>query len=126
MGNQYWLASAPTIRQEDSQPPELLTEAELLDNMEKHGIGTDASMPQHVHNVVTRGYVEVLEPGRHMRPTILGVALVHALRNVCNELVKPQVRAKIEKEVKNVALRRSTFDEVVASALQSFREKFHA
>merc|ERR1712048_1319732 len=80
----------------------------------------------HVHNVVTRGYVEVLEPGRQMRPTILGVALVHALRMVCSDLVKPQIRAKIEREVKNVALRRSTFDEVVASALQSFREKYQA
>merc|ERR1719198_455531 len=123
-GMQHPLAQAPYVSQVESSPPELLTEADLLGMMEKHGIGTDASMPQHVHNVVTRGYVEVLEPGRRMRPTVLGVALVHGLRQVDPELVKPAVRARIEKDVSEIAKRRKTFDEVVSNALWIFRQKF--
>eukprot|EP00747_Dinoflagellata_sp_TGD_P127450 gnl/TRDRNA2_/TRDRNA2_174404_c0_seq1.p1 gnl/TRDRNA2_/TRDRNA2_174404_c0~~gnl/TRDRNA2_/TRDRNA2_174404_c0_seq1.p1 ORF type:complete len:960 (-),score=186.57 gnl/TRDRNA2_/TRDRNA2_174404_c0_seq1:88-2784(-) len=116
--------SSLSVRQVESSPPELLAEADLLGLMEKQGIGTDASMPTHVHNIVVRGYTEVLEPGRRMRPTMLGCALVHGLRHVDPELVKPAVRARIEREVTDIARGRRTFADVVASALATFREKF--
>lgn len=124
-GGKHQLSKPLEVTQVTSSPPELLTEADLLGLMEKHGIGTDASMAQHIHNVVTRGYVEILDPGRRIRPTVLGVALVHGLRQVDSELIKPAVRARIEKDVTDISKRRRQFSEVVASALATFREKFH-
>merc|ERR1712060_469315 len=41
---------------------EYLKESELISLMDKHGIGTDATMAQHIDNVVTRHYVKVCEP----------------------------------------------------------------
>ena len=39
-----------------TQPPPLLTEADLLAKMDAHGIGTDATMADHIKTVLTREY----------------------------------------------------------------------
>ena len=54
-------------------PPEFLKEYELIDAMDKHGIGTDASIPTHVDTIITRGYCRmcdslgnpIVETGKH-------------------------------------------------------------
>jgi DNA topoisomerase-3 len=63
-------------------PPDYLSEAELISLMEKHGIGTDASIPVHINNICERNYVTVTA-GRRLKPTTLGVVLVHGYQKVC-------------------------------------------
>ena len=55
-----------------TRPPGFLTESQLLSLMEKHQIGTDASMATHIQNICDRNYVK-LGPGRTLVPTELGV-----------------------------------------------------
>ena len=62
-------------------PPDYLTEAELITLMEKHGIGTDASIPVHINNICERNYVGI-QPGRKLKPTTLGIVLVHGYQKV--------------------------------------------
>lgn len=53
------LGERPALVEGQTGPPSYLTEAELITAMEKHGIGTDASIPVHIENICERGYVEV-------------------------------------------------------------------
>jgi len=52
-----------TLTRDTTKPPDYLKESELVALMDKNGIGTDASIPQHVQNVVDRHYVMICGPG---------------------------------------------------------------
>lgn len=106
-----------------TSPPGYLTESELIGLMERHGIGTDASIATHINNIQTRNYVS-LGGGRTLTPTPLGVVLIHGLGGVDGELVAPRVRANIENNCTLVAQGKADKDIVVAHALENFKRKF--
>lgn len=69
------------INERQTNPPDYLTESELISLMEKFGIGTDASIPVHINNICERNYVTI-ESGRRLKPTALGIVLVHGYQKV--------------------------------------------
>ena len=106
-----------------TRPPPYLSESDLLSLMEKHGIGTDASMATHINNICERNYVKLAD-GRRLIPTQLGIALVHGYQMVDNELVIPKVRANMEKNCTLVAEGKADIMPVVQHCLRLFRDKF--
>jgi DNA topoisomerase-3 len=69
------------VKEGRTAAPGYLTEAELIGLMEKHGIGTDASIATHINNIATRNYVHVAG-GRTLVPNPLGIVLVHGYHKV--------------------------------------------
>ncbi|CAK0798429.1 unnamed protein product, partial [Prorocentrum cordatum] len=112
------------VREGATEPPPYLSEAKLLGLMEEHGIGTDASMAQHVGNILKRGYVWLDQETRELVPAALGLALVFAYTMVDPGLVRPTVRSAIENECGNVAKGKARKGEVVARVMRIFERKF--
>lgn len=85
-----------------TKPPSYLTEATLISYMEEHGIGTDASIPSHIKNIIDWGYV-IVESKWTLVPTPLGLALARGICEIDPELILPTVRSNIEKSCDSVA-----------------------
>jgi DNA topoisomerase-3 len=111
------------LREGRTSPPGFLSEAELIEKMEKYGIGTDASIPTHINNICLRNYVEI-GAGRVLKPTQLGVVLVHGYHRIDPDLVMPKVRAAIERECNMIAAGKARKETVLQHALEIFQQKF--
>ena len=111
------------INERKTSPPDYLSEADLISLMEKHGIGTDASIPTHINNICQRNYVKI-ESGRRLVPTRLGIVLVHGYQKIDRSLVLPTSRAEMEQELNEIALGKRQFKEVLKHTLDEFKRRF--
>ena len=113
------------VSYEEKKINDYITEAELIEEMEKHHIGTDASMSIHIDNIEKRGYVRV-DDKRRLIPTKLGKALIEALESVEKDIVLPENRAKIEEFVAELADGKKNYEEVLDYALKFYKNKFYS
>jgi len=111
------------VKERMTTPPTYLTESELISKMEKHGIGTDASISTHIENILKRNYVELI-PGRKLKPSRLGLVLAQGYHLIDNSLVLPKIRSDIENECNLIAKGIATKEDVVKKAIELFSNKF--
>lgn len=76
-------------------------EADLISAMDSHGIGTDATIHQHIKTIFDRKYVKMDK--KYIVPTPLGRALVEAHMEIGTELYLPTERAAMENDLKAIA-----------------------
>ena len=118
------LVSSVGVNSGKTRPPPYLSESDLLSLMEKNGIGTDASMATHVNNICERNFVQLVDPGRRLVPTKLGIVLINGYNAIDPELVTPRIRGEIESQCTLIAQGKAKIDEVVEHALNMFKAKF--
>ena len=112
-----------TFRQSETKPPPLLQESDLIALMDHHGIGTDATIAEHIQKVLDRRYVEKLHGGR-FSPTEIGKALVIAHEQCQLHLARPHMRAKQEEELKRIMSGQMQAGQVLQNALSDYINKF--
>lgn len=78
-------------------PPKLLTEQELIAMMDKFGIGTDATLHEHIKTIQERNYA--VKVGTVFKPTQLGLAMLGAYIKIGLSLANPKNRADTEKNM---------------------------
>jgi len=115
--------AALTSKEKMTSPPSHLTESELISQMERHGIGTDASISTHIENILKRNYAE-LSSGRKMVPTKLGLVLAQGYHLIDNSLVLPQIRSEIEAQCNRISKGLADKNEIVEKTINMFVLKF--
>lgn len=117
----------------ETTPPAKLTETELIALMDANGIGTDATIADHIDKIKSRGYVVMQKSGgdRGKRevivPTELGYGLVQGMDKLGFNnfsLTKPFLRRSLEVALKKVCGGTITTQNVLTEALGMYREAF--
>lgn len=113
-------------------PAKLLTEPELIALMDSNGIGTDATMADHIQKIQDREFA-VRTRNKEFQPTPLGIALVVGYDRIGLEksLSKPSLRRETEEMMKSIgqgsissgSARQRVIDEYLAMFKQTARKK---
>lgn len=110
-----------TMKEGRTTPPSPLSEVELISLMDRHGIGTDATIAQHITTIQDREYA-IKDGNLKFLPTQLGIALVEGYNSMGYQLNKPDLRRETEAECNLIAAGQKTAEEVVLRLLEKMQQ----
>lgn len=91
--------------------------------MDSNGIGTDATIHEHIKTIQDREYCKKV--GQEFKPTFVGVALVEAYQQVKLDLYKPFLRAEMERDMTKIAQGERPYSEVLSQEIWEMKEIFN-
>lgn len=103
--------------------PPLLTEADLIALMEKHGIGTDATHAEHINTIKERGYIGVVDKGA-LIPGVIGMGLYEGYDAMELALAKPLLRAGFEADLKRICLGEKDPKLVLREQIEKYKQAY--
>ncbi|OQR81470.1 DNA topoisomerase [Thraustotheca clavata] len=110
----------------ETSPPPLLTESDLIAKMDQHGIGTDATIAEHINTILKRQYAIKMNNNTQFKPTELGLALVKSYDRMGYQLAQPDLRAAMERDCNAIAQGQKTCNQVVQSCMEQMRRIFES
>lgn len=111
------------MEESETCAPKLLTESDLLTTMDKNGIGTDATIHEHIKTVQDRGYA--IKDNNEFKPTPIGLSLVEVYQAIDIKLYKPYLRAQMEKEMTMIANGEKPKKDVLKDAISEMLKIFN-
>ncbi|CAJ0577362.1 unnamed protein product, partial [Mesorhabditis spiculigera] len=106
-----------------TEPPPLLTEADLITLMDENGIGTSATHSQHIQTIKNREYV-MLDGNQNLCSTVLGRSLVEAYENMGLPMASPGLHADFERQLVKICEGKRTKEQVLSEYLAMYRRMF--
>lgn len=105
--------------------PLLLSESDLITCMDKNGIGTDATIHEHIKKIIVRKYAIKGRDSRFV-PTRLGVALVEAFDQLGLDLslTQPKIRAKLERDLASVCSGQLSKIQVIHESKEMYKKVY--
>lgn len=104
--------------------PSPISEVELISLMDRNGIGTDATIAQHITTIQDRSYA-TKDPQQKFHPTKLGIALVEGYNSMGYQLNKPDLRREMESQCNQIATGQKTKEQVLGPTLTKMLECFN-
>jgi DNA topoisomerase I len=113
-GQQLALEGDPWIVDKETQPPSRISQGKLIEMMEERGLGTKATRADIIQKLYDRGYVYSNPP----EPSETGIAMYKAFSSYVPEMATPEMTAKLEAEMDQIASGEMTKENVVADSRQ--------
>ncbi|CDW85516.1 dna topoisomerase [Stylonychia lemnae] len=111
-----------TIADGETQAPPLLSESDLITKMDQNGIGTDATIHEHIKTVQERHYA--YKQNQSFIPTPMGINLIEAYEHLGLELYKPYLRAQMEIDMKLIAQGAKAKSQVLIDCIAEMKRIF--
>ncbi|KAJ3761972.1 DNA topoisomerase [Lentinula raphanica] len=118
------------LREGQTTKPSPLTEADLVALMDKNGIGTDATIAQHIQTIIDREYVIEHYEGstKYLMPSTLGLGLVEGYDKVeiVKNMTKPMLRreASTERRMSRITQGNVSKHEMIAQCIEEYKEMY--
>jgi DNA topoisomerase-1 len=108
-GQELALEGEPRMDGKETKPPARLSEAKLIEEMEKLGLGTKATRPDIIQKLYSRRYVRNRPP----EPTATGMAMYESFKQYVPGMATAEMTAGLEQEMDRIAEGDLTKNEVV-------------
>lgn len=117
------------LKEGKTSPPSYMTETELIALMDANGIGTDATIAEHIDKIILRNYISRRKSGKAeiFIPTSLGITLIQAFDAILIDrisLSKPFLRRALEGFLQRIARGEITKQDVINQLLPLYKEAF--
>ncbi len=116
---------AAEMPEDETKPPARYSQASLLQEMEKQGLGTKSTRPDIIQKLYDRHYVQ----GKQLQPTATGEAVVEALEEHDSPITRADMTATLEADMTKIAEGDKSLDDVVQEShdmLQDVMENLQA
>ncbi|MEM0134202.1 MAG: DNA topoisomerase I [Thermoplasmatales archaeon] len=100
---------SPRVDEKNTNPPPRFTQGSLLEKMEKELLGTKSTRHEIIQKLYDRGFIE----GNPIRVKPLGMAMGESLITNSESVARPDMTAKLEKEMDQIAAGSKRKEEVI-------------
>jgi DNA topoisomerase I len=119
-GQELALDGEPWILDKETQPPSRLSQGKLIEMMEERGLGTKATRAEIIQKLFDRGYAYSNPP----IPSETGIAMYMAFKQFVPEMATPEMTAKLEAEMDQIAAGDMTREDVVGDSRKLLHQTY--